>query len=246
MMRLAAEGLGLEVAGRWLLREVTLSFEPGVVHAVVGPNGAGKTTLLRLLALLVRPTEGRLVLDGQDATACWPDCLPLRRRLSLVQQKPALFRASLYDNVAAGLRFRRQRGEALREAVRDALRFVELEGYERRWPASLSGGEAQKVALARAVAVSPELLLLDEPCASLDPGSSALIEEKVRLLAEGRGVTVVMVTHSLPQAARLGGLLHVICEGRLVESGPAADVLARPRDPLACRFIREGTIGPRG
>jgi tungstate transport system ATP-binding protein len=241
MMRLAAEGLGFSVNGRVLLEGVAADFEPGAVHAVVGPNGAGKTTLLRLLALLVRPSRGRVLVGGLDATAAWPDCLALRRRMSLVQQQPTLFRASVFDNVAAGLRFRGLRGGPLREATAGALRFVELAGYERRWPASLSGGEAQKVALARAVATRPEVLLLDEPCANLDPGSSSLIEEKVRSLAEG-GVTVIMITHSLAQAARLSRSMHVLCEGRLIESGPTAQVLATPRDPATRQFIDQGRL----
>ncbi len=242
MARLAAERLGLNLQGRWLVREVTAEFEPGMIHAVVGPNGAGKTTLLRLLALLARPTQGRVLLDGQDATAAWPDCLAWRRRLSLVQQNPALFRAPVFDNVAAGLRFRGRRGQPLRAAVEAALGLVELQGYERRWPGSLSGGEAQKVALARAVAPAPEILLLDEPCANLDPASSALIEEKVRLLAEEQGMTIILVTHSLGQAARLSQFVYVVCDAHLVEAGPTPDVFARPRDPLAQRFIQSGTL----
>jgi ABC-type methionine transport system ATPase subunit len=242
MARLAAEGLGLSLEGCSLLSGFTAAFEAGLVHAVVGPNGAGKTTLLRLLGLLVRPSAGRVLLGGADATAAWPDCLPLRRRLALVQQQPTLFRCSVWDNVAAGLRFRGVRGERLREEVAAALRFVGLEGYERRWPGSLSGGEAQKVALARAVATRPEVLLLDEPCASLDPGSCALIEEKVAELAAERGTTAVLVTHSLSQAARLSQRLYVLCEGRLVESGPTPEVLGRPRDELSRQFIRQGTI----
>jgi tungstate transport system ATP-binding protein len=244
VVRLAAEGLGLSLEGRWLLRGLTVSFEPGAIHAVVGPNGAGKTTLLRLLCLLVRPSEGRVLIEGRDATALWPDCLALRRRLSLVQQKPALFRASVFDNVASGLRFRGQRGGALREAVAEALGFVGLEGYERRWPGSLSGGEAQKVALARAVATQPEVLLLDEPCASLDPGSCALIEDRVRHLAGERGLSVVLVTHSLAQAKRLARYTHVVCEGRLVESGPTGEVLGRTREPSPQNLFLGGEAGP--
>ena len=231
MARLMAEGLGLSAGGHVLLAGVSAAFEPGAIHGVVGPNGAGKTTLLRLLALLERPTQGRVLVGGEDATTRWPDCLGLRRRLALVQQRPALFRCSVFDNVAAGLRFRGVRGGELRQAALEALGLVELNGFERRWPGSLSGGEAQKVALARAVATRPEVLLLDEPTASLDPASCALIEAKVSLLA-AQGVTIVWVTHSLAQAARLSARLYVICEGRLIESGPTPEVLPRARELL--------------
>lgn len=227
MLALRAENLGLEASGRRLLWGVSAEFAPGLIHAVVGPNGAGKTTLLRLLALLVRPSAGRVLVGGEDATSRWPDTLELRRRLSFVQQKPALFRASVFDNVAAGLRFRGLGGAALRSAVAEALGFVGLEGYERRWPGSLSGGEAQKVALARAVACSPQVLLLDEPCASLDPQSSALVEARVAELAR-RGLNIILVTHSLAQAARLSQTVHRLAEGRLVSSGPAQEA----RQPL--------------
>jgi len=239
--RLVAEGLGLQAEGHWLIRGASLAVEAGAIHAIVGPNGAGKTSLLRCLGLVVPPSEGRVLLGGCDAIDRWPNCLELRRRVSFVQQRPALFRASVFDNVAAGLRFRGCRGEDLRRGVAEALRLTGLADYERRWPGSLSGGEAQKVALARAVATRPEVLLLDEPCASLDPSSSAAIEDGVRLLA-ARGMSVILVTHSLAQAARLSDTLHVICEGRLVESGPTAEVLSQPRQTVSRQFIDSGRL----
>jgi len=242
MATLVAENLGLDSCGKQVLREASAAFRPGEVHAIVGPNGAGKTSFLRLLGLLVRPTRGRVLIDGRDVTASWPDCLQVRRRIGLVQQQPVLFRASVLENAAAGLRFRGVKGAVLKERAREALRFVGLDGYEDRWPGSLSGGEAQKVALARAVAFVPEVLLLDEPTANLDPGSSTHIEERVAALSAGRGVTVIMVTHSLAQASRLAGRMHVICEGRLIESGPTSQVLASPKDPLTRQFIRSGTV----
>ena len=195
---------------------------------LIGPNGAGKTTLLRAAMGLIPATRGRITWGGRDTAS--PE------RLAFLFQRPVMLRRSTAGNVhyalaAAGVR-RSQRGER----VADLLALVGLAGLGRRPARRLSGGEQQRLALARALARDPEVLFLDEPTASLDPAATKAIEDIVRAVT-ARGVKVVMSTHDLGQAKRLAGDVVLLHRGRLIENGPASEFFANPRTQDARKFI---------
>ena len=196
-----------------LLQDVTAQVLPGRCTAVVGPSGAGKSTLLRLLDRLEEPSSGRVLFHGQPLPAY--SVREVRRRVGLVQQAPVLLGATVLEDVRTGRAVDEREAASLLE--RAGLPGLALE----RPTAGLSGGEAQRVCLARALAVQPEVLLLDEPTSALDATAARAVEAVVLgLVAEG--LTAVLVTHDLAQAARLADDVLVLEDGRLVESGPAA------------------------
>jgi len=200
------------------LRVPFLRVAPGEIVAVVGPNGSGKSTLLETMAFLVRPEEGRVLLDGCDVWAAG-QALGARRRCPLLLQRTILFQMSVRNNVAYGLRFRGiGRAEACRRAA-DVLRLLELEHLADRGPRELSGGERQRVALARTVVLEPDVVLLDEPTAHVDPASERLVTEALRDLRTRCGATVILASHSDRQTASLATRVVTLSDGRLVE-GP--------------------------
>lgn len=222
MAFIEVRGLYISRGGSQILKDVSLEAERGEVLALIGPTGSGKTTLLRLIDLLERPDRGSIVLDGCElAWASDKERFRARRRMAMVFQKPVMFSASVEANVSYGLRVR---GGYNRERIGDALRAVGLEGYEARDATTLSGGEMQRTALARAMVLDPEVLLLDEPTANLDPLTAASIDGLISALSR-RDAAVIMATHNMQQAWRLADRVAVLMEGRLVASGRADQLL---------------------
>jgi len=222
MSALAAVGLSHRYGERLVLRGVNLEVQAGEVFAIYGPNGAGKSTLLRLLALLERPTEGEVLVGGVAPRRS--ELLAVRRQMALVFQRPRLFRASVLANVMAGLRWR---GVGWAEAARQARQVLErvgLTGFEQRQATLLSGGEAQLASLARALAIGPRVLLLDEPTTDLDPRRSAQIEGIIRDWNRKVEMTVVLVTHNLAQGRRLADRGAVLVDGQVVNLGEGPKV----------------------
>jgi tungstate transport system ATP-binding protein len=192
-----------------------LELRPGEIYLVHGPNGSGKSTLLHLLALLLTPSGGEICFNGLPVKGA-QERQRLRRQITLVEQSPFLFRASVYQNLAFGLRLRDVRGDLLRRRITQALQAVGLEGFENRRAKELSGGETRRVALARAMALRPQLLLLDEPTAGLDQGALPLFEHCLAALPD-QGTTVVIAGHDADQPRRLGGTILTLDHGRLVK-----------------------------
>lgn len=233
-----------------VFRDVSLSVDRGDVVAVIGPSGVGKTTLLRLLGLFAEPDEGSVAVDGTDAWAAGErDRLALRRQVGVVFQEANLFDASVGRNVEYGLRVRRGWRERLRDelrglvgdrdrpdAVREALDVVGLADYVDQDAGSLSGGEAQRVAFARALAYDPNYLLLDEPTSDLDPRNTAVIEAAVAD-ASNRDIGTVVATHDMNQARRVADRVAVLLGDGLVEVGPTDRVFEDPRDDRTRKFI---------
>jgi tungstate transport system ATP-binding protein len=206
--------------GRFALELDKLRVEEGKTLALVGPNGAGKTTLLMLLALLVRPDEGYVSFFGRDPWS-GPDAeaAALRRDAVLVTHHPYLFRGTVGDNLAFGLRVRGIAEPERAGRIRDALALVELPGWERRSGSGLSAGQVQRIALARALALRPKVLLLDEPTANLEAGLSLRIEAVIGEAAREEGTAVVFSTHNFSQASRLADEILYLSEGRRVPFG---------------------------
>ena len=225
--------------GSDILQVPHLDVLPGEVLAIIGPNGAGKTTLLMVLGLLERPFQGEVLFEGESVRGRE---LSLRRRMAVVLQEALLLRRTVLDNVALGLGLR---GVPQRQRRERALRWMERFGVAhvaRRGSRNLSGGEAQRASLARAFALEPEVLLLDEPFSGLDqPTREALLEELAGVLAE-TGLTTVFVTHDRDEAVRLSHRVAVLLGGRLRQVGPAADVFAAPVDEEVAAFVGVETM----
>jgi putative ABC transport system ATP-binding protein len=221
MTNVRAEDLSYEIEGDRILDEVSLDVANGETIAIVGPSGAGKSSLLRLLNRLDEPTSGTVYLDGTDYRTLEPETL--RKRVGLVPQQPALRSGTVRENVTIGPRLR---GESIsEERIAELLERVGLAGYADRDVAELSGGEAQRIAIARTVANDPEVLLLDEPTASLDSESEAAIERLLTdLLASGER-TAILVTHDERQATRLADRVARFADGRIVEVGTPREVI---------------------
>ena len=230
---LEIKDLGKSYGSAEILRDITLTVEQGSVLALIGPTGSGKTTLLRLVNLLERPSFGQIIFKGRNVSDCpESELLAPRRSMAMVFQKPVMFRAKVQENVSFGLKMR---GIDDPEKVQKALEAVGLAGYESRDANTLSGGEMQRIALARALVLEPELLLLDEPTANLDPKSAAAIDRLLQGLA-GRKTTVILATHNMREALKLASLVAVLQAGRLTAAGKPEEVF-RSRalvDSLSC------------
>ena len=222
---------------RTVLDISSLEVAQGEIVALVGPSGAGKTTLLRLLNFLEPPASGTLIFSGQPVTGAVP--LALRRQVTTVFQRPVLLRASVRDNIAYGLRLR---GLPVDGRVDAMLRTVGLAGMARNSARTLSGGEMQRVALARSLVVEPRVLLLDEPTANLDPYNVGLIEDIIRRANVENGTTIVLVTHNVFQAHRLAQRTGLMLNGRLIEMCDTAAFFSSPSDERTVAFVRGDMI----
>lgn len=248
-MTLTAENVSISY-DESVLDDVTIGVESGEVLTIVGPSGTGKTTLLRLLTMFRQPDSGTIAWDGTDV---WElseaERLAIRREISMVFQEPSLFNAPVYQNVMYGQRVRQSWSERIRRRVRNfigdqsmtesaytALETVGLLDKEDQNALSLSGGEAQRVAFARALAVNPEIMLFDEPSSNLDPRNTAVLEEAI-FRAKERGVGVIVATHDMNQAERVSDRVGFICNGELVETGPPEQIFEDPKDRRTKQFV---------
>jgi ABC-type sulfate/molybdate transport systems ATPase subunit len=218
---IVASHLGRTVGGRPLVDDISVQVRAGEVVAVVGPSGAGKSSFLRLLNRLDEPTAGTVLLEGVDYHQIPPR--ELRRKVGMVTQRAFLFPGTVSQNVGFGPR---QRGEAISEArAKELLARVGLTGFADRDVANLSGGEAQRVSLARSLANSPVVLLLDEPTSALDDEAKSLVEGLIGDIIRDTGLTCVVVTHDLAQAARMATRALMLQGGRAIRIGPISEML---------------------
>ncbi len=218
---LRAEQLGRRVGEKILVQDASFDLYKGEVLALVGPSGCGKTSLLRLLNRLDEPTSGTVFLQNVDYRDIQPR--DLRRRLGMVMQRPFLFPGTVADNLRFGPG---QRNESLPpEAIEGLLAQVGLRDYAERDVANLSGGEAQRVSVARSLANSPLALLLDEPTSALDEAAKLEVESAIQKVMREQGLTCVLVTHDVAQARRLADRALVLDHGRIIRAGSPAEVL---------------------
>ncbi|RME60984.1 MAG: phosphate ABC transporter ATP-binding protein [Caldilineae bacterium] len=218
---LRTEHLTRIVQGKTLVDHISVTVERGDVLAVIGPSGAGKSSFLRLLNRLDEPTEGAVYLEGRDYRTIPPR--ELRRRVGMLMQAPFLFPGTVADNIRFGPL---QRDELLPDAAIQALlERVHLPGYATRRVDNLSGGEAQRVSLARTLANRPDILLLDEPTSALDDATERDVEALVAEIIRDQALTCLLVTHKMEQAQRLANRAMLMEAGRLVAVGPIEEVL---------------------
>src|SRR2546423_2326198 len=218
---LETRNLYRSIAGKVLVNDVSVQVQQGEVLAVVGPSGAGKSSFLRLLNRLDEPTSGTVILDGADYREIAPRTL--RRRVGMVMQMAYLFPGTVAANITFGPR---QRLESMSpNTIQALLHRVGLSGYQDHDVSNLSGGEAQRVSLARTLANSPEVLLLDEPTSALDDIAERGIEELVLSIIRERRMTCVMITHDMLQAARIADRTMFVQGGEVVAIGPTEEVL---------------------
>jgi phosphate transport system ATP-binding protein len=228
------------------VRGMSLTIKTNRITAIIGPSGCGKSTFLRCLNRMHELVpgarmEGQVLLDGENIYARDVDPVMVRRRVGMVFQRPNPFPTmSIYDNVAAGLRLngirdRRVLDEVVEQSLRQAALWDEVKDILGRPGTSLSGGQQQRLCIARALAVQPEVLLMDEPASALDPSSTLKIEELAKTLRET--LTIVLVTHNMQQAARASDSTAFMLNGELVEFGPTPEFFTRPKDQRTEDYI---------
>ncbi|WGI17813.1 phosphate ABC transporter ATP-binding protein [Methanonatronarchaeum sp. AMET-Sl] len=236
-----------------VLKDITLDLRHSEVLAIIGPSGTGKTTLLRLLSLFYKPDKGNILFNDNDI---WglpkKQQLLMRRKIGMVFQQPNLFNASVHQNVKYGLKVRRRWRDRLKNHIKGLinkkidqnvlkkLETVGLENYINKNVKTLSGGEAQRVAFARALAIEPEYLLLDEPTSDLDPRNTAIIEDAIHK-ARSKGIGIAVATHDMNQAERIADRVAVIINGQILEVGKTEKIFNNPKNPKTKRFI-EGKL----
>jgi tungstate transport system ATP-binding protein len=239
--KITARDLVVERGGRTVLTIDALDICTGKITAVIGPNGSGKSTLLRTLQLLIHPTRGDLRIDGLPMRQ---DTLATRRRMASAFQEPLLLNTSVLKNVETALRLHGVARSQRRDRATHWLDRFGVGLLADRHARSISGGEAQRVSLARAFAVEPELLLLDEPFSALDPPTRAALIEDFAGIVRQTGVTTLLVTHDRDEALRLADLVVVLIDGAVRQTGPPQHLFAAPADPDVAEFVGIENVWP--
>jgi sulfate transport system ATP-binding protein len=220
------------------LDDVSVNVPSGALMALLGPSGSGKSTLLRVIAGLEKPDAGDVFISGREATQLRPQ----QRGVGFVFQHYAPFKhMTVADNVAFGLTVRRRPKQEIRDRVHELLELVQLEGLGKRYPAQLSGGQRQRMALARALAVEPEVLLLDEPFGALDARVRQELREWLRRLHDEVHVTTVFVTHDQEEAMQIADHIVLVNHGRVEQIGTPQDLYERPANEFVLTFVGEAT-----
>ncbi|MCL6446623.1 MAG: ATP-binding cassette domain-containing protein [Armatimonadetes bacterium] len=231
--KLRLSGVTKKIGG-FSLQDISLEVAPGEYFVVLGPTGAGKTVLLETVAGIHSVDAGEIWFDGVNITA-WP---PEQRRFGFVYQDYVLFpHLNVKQNIAFGARVNRWSKNGLEKKIEDIAALLGISHLLRRFPGTLSGGEQQRVALARALVTEPQILLLDEPLAALDPRNREALQQELRQLHKIAGTLTLQVTHDFEEAFFLADRIAVLDGGRLLQVGPPEEIFARPRSAAAARFV---------
>jgi tungstate transport system ATP-binding protein len=235
------ENIIVERSGFTVLDIGELNVEQGRILALIGPNGAGKSTLLLTLAGLLKPGKGKLYYMGLpvDSNASRAS---MRRSVSVVFQEPLLLNTSVYKNVALGLKFRHLRNDEIQRNVENALDYFGISSLAKRSAKTLSGGEAKRVSLARAFAIKPRLILLDEAFNSLDPPTREVLIDDLRHILEETKITAVMALHDREETLRLAQDVTVMAAGKIIQSGTTAQIFNQPDSEFVASFVGTETI----
>lgn len=247
MSALSFERLGKSYGDVTVVSDISLTIDEGEFVSLLGPSGCGKTTILRMVAGLVQPSRGRILIGSDDVTALPPN----KRGLGLVFQSYALFpHLTVYENVAFGLRRRKVASAELDKRVKDALAMVRLANYGERYPRQLSGGQQQRVAIARALAPRPRVLLFDEPLSNLDAQLRDEMQIELKRLQRGLGITTLFVTHDQGEALSMSDRIGVMAKGVMQQFAKPEEIYHRPATGFVASFIGKpnrlpGTIASR-
>jgi spermidine/putrescine transport system ATP-binding protein len=227
--------------GPAVLDDVSFEIERGKFYTLLGPSGCGKTTILRLIARFTEPTKGAIYFNGQKINSVPAN----KRQVNTVFQDYALFpHLNVFENVAFGLRIKKMKNADIKAKVTEALRFVNLEGYENREIREMSGGQRQRVAIARAIVNEPEVLLLDEPLSALDLKLRTEMQYELRELQRRLGITFIFVTHDQEEALAMSDTIFVLNKGKIQQSGTPKDIYDEPINRFVADFIGESNIVP--
>ncbi len=228
-------------AGATVVKDFTLSVEPGEFVSFLGPSGCGKTTTLRMIAGFELPTSGQITLDGKDLTYTPPN----RRKVGMVFQSYALFpNMTVSDNLGYGLRIAGQPKAEVAQRVAAMLSLIHLESFGRRYPGQLSGGQQQRVALARALAIQPQVLLLDEPLSALDAKIRVELRQEIRRIQQTLGITTIYVTHDQEEALSLSDRIVVLSQGAIEQVGTPSQIYNYPATEFVARFVGQINLLP--
>jgi len=235
------ENIIVQRGGATVLDISEFHVQSGSIMALIGPNGAGKSTLLLMLAGLLRPQQGQIYFQGQSVDTHASRAI-LRHNAAVVFQEPLLLSSSVYDNIALGLKFRRLRHDDIRKNVQEALDYFGISSLAKRSAKTLSGGEAKRVSLARAFAIKPQIILLDEAFNSLDPPSRETIIDDLRQILEETKITAVLASHDREETLRLAQDVAVMSGGKIVQSGTTAQIFNQPDSEFVANFVGTETI----
>ncbi len=236
---LRLSGLEKSFDGNKILRGISLDVQAGEFVTLLGPSGCGKTTTLRIIAGLLDPDAGSVMLDGKDITRLAPE----KRDVNTVFQNYALFpHMNVEKNISYGLRIRGMKKPEWHQKVEEMLRLVQLEGYEKRMPAQLSGGQRQRVAIARAVVLGPKLLLLDEPLGALDLKLRQQMQQELKDIQKRLGIAFVYITHDQEEALNMSDRIAIMREGQFEQIGSPEEIYERPATRFAAGFIGQTNL----
>lgn len=219
-----------------VLDDINLYLEKGTILGIIGPTGCGKTTLLRIIDLLEKPSSGKIFFEDQDTSKSGRDKLEIRRRIGMVFQKPIVFKGTVYDNISYGLKIRGENEDSYQDTIKKLLDSLGLTGYEEQEASTLSGGETQRIALARALITDPDLLILDEPTANLDPLSTDKIEKFIDELKKEKQTTIIMATHNLIQGQRLADEIAILNK-KIFQIGKPEEIFQKPKSKFVAEFV---------
>lgn len=218
------------------IREINLDIQKNEIVTLLGPSGCGKTTILRCLGGFLKPTEGRILIDGQDVT----DLPPEDRPTGMVFQSYNLWpHMNVYENLAFGLKLRRTKKSVIKEKVKEILELVKLPGMEKKFPTQLSGGQQQRVAIARSLLLEPEVLLLDEPFSALDAKIRIEMRSELMRIQKELNLTIVFVTHDQEEAMSISDRIVVMDKGRISQIGSPDEIYDEPHSQYVASFIGE-------
>ena len=222
-----------------VLKNINFEIEKGKFYTLLGPSGCGKTTILRIIAGFTDVSNGKVTLNGEDVTNLPPN----KRKVNTVFQDYALFpHMNVFENIAFGLRLKKTPENIIKEKVADALKMVQLSGYENREISQMSGGQQQRVAIARALVNEPEVLLLDEPLSALDLKLRTDMQYELRELQQRLGITFIFVTHDQEEALAMSDEIFVMSKGEVIQSGTPVDIYDEPINRFVADFIGESNI----
>ncbi len=225
--------------GNFVLKDVSLQVQEGEYFIILGPTGAGKTVLIETIAGLYPVKSGQVWLDNQDITNLEPE----KRGMSFVYQDHVLFpHLSVWENIVFGMKCRKKSKEEIRETANWIVDLLKISYLLKRRPDTLSGGEKQKVALARALIIQPRMMLLDEPLSALDPETKETVQRELRRIHDQLGLTIIHVTHDFEEAVSMGDRIAVIGEGEVIQIGTPQDVFRRPNSEFVARFAMARNI----